>query len=55
MGLLNLVCVRFVWSGVWGVSGTVDVNKDVMYRIFSACVVCGVGQGNPVKMAVRVD
>lgn len=55
MRLVNPVCVRFVWSGVWGVSGTVDVNKDVMYRIFSACVGCGVGRWDPVKMAVRVD
>lgn len=55
MRLLDLVCVRFVWSGVWGVSGTDDVNKDVMNRIVSACVVCGVGQLDPLKMAVRVD
>lgn len=55
MRLLDLVWVRFVWSGVWGVSGTVDVNKDVMNRIFSACVGCGVGQSDPLKMVVRVD
>lgn len=55
MGSLDLVCVRFVCGNVWGVSGTGDVNKDVMYRIFSECVVCGVSQRDPLKMAVRND
>lgn len=52
---MDLAGVRLVCGNVWGVSGTGDVNKDVMYRIFSKCVVCGVGQRDPLKIAVRID
>lgn len=56
MSSLDLVCVWFVCGDGWGeVSGTGDVNKDVMCLKFSGCAVCGVDQPDPLSMAVRIN
>lgn len=38
-----------------GSSGTVGVNKDVMYRILNTPVVCGVGRQGRENAAVKVS